>query len=75
MKDYEIVLKFFNACGGSSRAQTTFDEAALQNPDDYIRTKHTKEYAKFLKVILEDGRIQYTYDNGSVTYIYEFTEL
>ena len=75
MKEYEIVAKFCNACAGSSRPQTFFEEAELDNTDDYIRAKHSKDYDKFQKEILPSGQILYTYDNGTVTYSYEFTEL
>ena len=75
MKEYEIVAKFCNACAGSSRPQTYFEEAELNNPDDFVRTKHGKDFDKFIKQTLDNGQIVYTYDNGTVTYIYEFTEL
>lgn len=75
MKEYEIVAKFCNACAGSSRPQTFFEEAELENTDDFVRMKHGRDFAQFKKERLDDGRIVYTYDNGSVTYSYEFTEL
>lgn len=75
MKEYEIVAKFCNACAGSSRPQTFFEEAELENTDDFVRTKHSRDFDKFTKEILPDSRIVYKYDNGSVTYLYEFTEL
>ena len=75
MKEYEIVAKFYNACGGSSRPQTFFEEAELESTDDYVRMKHGVEFDKFSKEILPTGQIVYLYDNGSVTYSYEFTEL
>jgi hypothetical protein len=75
MKEYEIVAKFCNACAGSSRPQTFFEEADLESTDDFVRMKHSKDFEKFKKDTLSDGRILYTYDNGSVTYSYEFTEL
>ena len=75
MKEYEIVAKFCNACAGSSRPQTFFEEAELNSTDDFVRMKHSKEFTQFSKEILPDGRILYTYDNGSVMYSYEFTEL
>ena len=75
MKEYEIVAKFYNACAGTSRPQTFFEEAELDSTDGYVRMKHSLEYDKFTKEVLADGRIIYKYDNGSVTYIYEFTEL
>ena len=75
MKEYEIVAKFCNACAGSSRPETFFEEKELENTDDFVRMKYSKDFDKFTKEILSSGRILYTYDNGSVTYIYEFTEL
>ena len=75
MKEYEITAKFCNACVGSSRPQTFFEEAELENTDDYVRTKHGRDFEKFTKEVLPDGQIVYQYDNGSVMYIYEFTEI
>ena len=75
MKEYEIAAKFMNACAGSSRPQTFFEEAELENTDDFVRMRHGKDFDKFVKEILPSGQIVYRYDNGSVTYIYEFTEI
>ena len=75
MKEYEIVAKFCNACAGSARPETHFEEAELENTDAYVRAKHGKDFDKFQKEILDDGRILYTFDNGSVAYSYEFTEI
>lgn len=75
MKEYEIVAKFYNACAGSSRPQTFFEEAVLKDPADFVREKHGHDFSKFQKEVLPDGQIVYTYDNGSITYCYEFTEL
>lgn len=75
MTEYEIVAKFCNACAGSSRPQTFFEEAELADPADYVHQKHSRDFDKFQKTIQPDGRILYTYDNGSVMYSYEFTPL
>ena len=75
MKEYEIVAKFCNACAGSSRPETFFEEAELESTDEFVRMKHSKDFDNFKKEILSDGRILYTYDNGSVMYSYEFTEI
>ena len=75
MKEYEIVAKFLNGCAGAAHPQTFFEEAELASTDDFVRTKHAKDFEKFLKEILDDGRIIYTYNNGTVCYIYEFTEI
>lgn len=75
MQDYEIVYKYLNGCAGAAHPQTTFDEAALADTDSYIRQRHGAEFEKFVRQTLPDGRILYTYDNGTVSHIYEFTEL
>ena len=75
MKEYEIVAKFCNACAGSSRPQTFFEEAELDSTDDFVRMKHGKDFDKFTKETLPDGRILYQFDNGSVMYSYDFTEV
>ena len=75
MKEYEIVAKYINGCAGADHPQTSFEEAELSNPDDYVRSKHQKDFSKFVKEILPNGQILYTFDNGAVSYIYEFTEL
>lgn len=75
MKEYEIVAKFYNACAGSSRPETFFEERELENTDDFVRMKHSKDFDKFSKEILPTEQILYKFDNGSVMYTYEFTEL
>ena len=75
MKEYEIVATFLNGCAGSAHPQTFFEEAELPDTDSYVKTKHGRDFDRFVKEILPDGKILYTYDNGTVTYIYEFTEL
>ena len=75
MTEYEIVATFLNGCAGEAHPQTTFEELELESTDNYIRSKHGKDFEKFVKEILDDGRILYTFDNGTVTYKYEFTEL
>ena len=74
MKEYEIVAKFYNACGGSTHAQTYFEEAELENTDDFVRMKHGKDFAAFTKEVTGKQTV-YKFDNGSVTYIYEFTQV
>lgn len=74
MKEYEIVARFYNACAGSSRPETYFEEKELNSTDDYIRMKHSRDFDKFTKEIMPNGQIVYKYDNGSVSYTYEFTE-
>ena len=75
MKEYEIVAKFLNGCAGAAKPQTFFEEAELSDPADFVREKHGKDFDKFVREVLPNGQIVFTYDHGTVSYIYEFTEI
>lgn len=74
MKEYEVVAKMYNACAGAGRPQTFFEETELENTDDYVRMKHGKDFYKFEKEI-QGSQTIYRFDNGSVSYVYEFSEI
>lgn len=74
MKEYEIVCTYLNGCAGAAHPIRTFEEAELSGPEDYIREKHSADFHRFTKEIRDDGKIIYTFA-GTVTYIYEFTEI
>ena len=74
MKEYEIVATFLNGCAGEAHPQTEFLEAELNDPADFVRQKHGKEFEKFVREDFPDGRVVFTYDN-TIRYIYEFTEI
>lgn len=75
MNEYEITATFLNGCAGAAYPQTTFEEVALYNTDDYVRNKHSKDFCRFVKEVHPNGQVVYTFDNGTVTYIYEFNPL
>lgn len=74
MQEYEIVSTYLNGCAGAAYPQRSFEEAELADTDDYIRAKHGKDFDKFQKEILSDGRIVYTF-HATVSYTYEFTPI
>ena len=57
------------------RASDLFGEVQLENKDDFVRKKYSKDFDRFSKEVLPTEQIIYHYDNGSVMYSYEFTEL
>ena len=63
MKEYEIVATFLNGCAGEAHPQTEFLEAELNDPADFVRQKHGKEFEKFTREYLPDGRVVFTYNN------------
>ena len=74
MKEYEIVVTFLNGCAGEAYPQREFFEAELNDPADFVRQKHGKEFEKFVREDFPDGRVVFTYDH-TIRYIYEFTEI
>ena len=73
MKEYEVLATYLNGCAGEAHPQRTFEEVELNDPMDYIRAKHPVDFTKFVK---QDGdTVIYTYDNGCIKQIYEFTQI
>lgn len=74
MKEYEIVCTYLNGCAGAAHPVRTFEEAELQDPADYIRSRHSVDFEQFVREEREDGTVVYTC-SGTVSYIYEFTQI
>ena len=74
MKEYEIAFTYLNGCAGTAYPQTSFEEAELSDPADYVRRKHGQDFGKFEKEVRPSGQIVYAW-RGAVSYIYEFTEV
>lgn len=74
MKEYEVVYTYLNGCAGAAFPQKTVEEVEAESPEAYIRAKHPVDRDKFVKEERGDTVI-YRYDNGTVTYIYEFAEI
>lgn len=74
MKEYEVLATFLNGCAGEAYPQKDFEEVELNDPADYVRAKHGKDFDKFTKEENGDTTI-FRFDNGTVRYIYEFTEI
>ena len=75
MKEYEIVLTYLNGCAGAAYPLTSFEEAELSCPADYIRSKHGKDFSRFEHETPADGKEIWKFDNGCVSYTYEFNAL
>ena len=75
MKEYEIVLTYLNGCAGAAYPLTSFEEAELKEPADYIRSKHQRDFPKFTREIPGPGKEIWKFDNGCVSYTYEFNAL
>ena len=75
MKEYEIVLTYLNGCAGAAYPLTSFEEAELASPAEYLRAKHGKDFPKFVSETIAPGKELWKLDTGVVSYTYEFNEL
>ena len=75
MHEYEVTMTYLNGCAGAAYPLTSFEEVQAQSPEMYLQGKHPKEYSGFVKEELPGGQMRYTFSNGAVTFIYEFTEI
>ena len=75
MKEYEITFTYLNGCAGAAYPLTSFEEAELNCPADYIRSKHGKDFDRFVTEHPEPGKEIWKFDNSCVSYTYEFNEL
>ena len=54
-KEYEIVIEITNACAGNGRPEVYMEEAELENPDDFVKMKHGRDWDKVQKTVLPSG--------------------
>ena len=72
--EYELVREIKNLCRNNQMRDVFFEEVECNDPADYVRAKHGKDFEKFTREDLPDGKTVYRYDNV-LSWIYEFTEL
>ena len=59
MKEYEVVHEIFNECANNQMRDIFFEEVALDDPEQYIRSRHKDRELKIEREDLEDGTIVY----------------
>ena len=59
MKEYEVVHEIFNECANNQMRDVFFEEVALDDPEQYIRSRHKDRELKIEREDLEDGTIVY----------------
>ena len=63
MKEYEVVHEIFNECANNQMRDVFFEEVALDDPEQYIRSRHKDRELKIEREDLEDGTIVYHVEN------------
>ena len=74
MKEYEVLYTYLNGCAGAAFPQKTVEEVEAASAEAYLRGKHPVDFEKFTREENGDTTV-FRFDNGTVTYISEFTEI
>ena len=75
MKEYEVVHEIFNECANNQMRDIFFEEVALDDPEQYIRSRHKDRELKIEREDLEDGTIVYHVETSGIAQKYTFTEI
>ena len=66
MKEYEVVHEIFNECANNQMRDVFFEEVALDDPEQYIRSRHKDRELKIEREDLEDGTIVYHVETSGI---------
>ena len=72
MKEYEVVHEIFNECANNQMRDVFFEEVALEDPEQYIRSRHKDRELKIEREDLEDGTIVYHVETSGIAQKYTF---
>ncbi len=75
MKEYEIVHEIFNECANNQMRDVFFEEAAVDDPEQYIRSRHKDKDLELSREDLADGTIVYHVESAGMSQRYTFTEI
>lgn len=75
MKEYEVVHEIFNECANNQMRDVFFEEVMIENPEEYIRSRHKDKDLKLEREELADGTIVYHVETAGISQRYTFTEI
>ena len=75
MKEYEIVHEIFNLCSGNQMRDVFVEERELEDPENYVRSRHADKEIVLEKSILPDGTVIIDLDLSGGRQRYSFTEI
>ena len=75
MKEYEIVHEIFNECANNQMRDVFFEEAEVEDPEQYVRNRHKDKELHLTKTISEDGTIVIDIESAGLLQRYSFTEI
>ena len=75
LKEYEIIWEIFNKCPRNQMRDVFVEEAAVEDPEEYIKKKFQGKDVSYEKTVLEDGTIVFDIQTSMIRQRCSFTEI
>lgn len=75
MREYEVIWEIFNKCPRNQMRDVIVEEAELEDPEAYVRSKFKGEDVSFEKTVLPDGTIVFDIQTSQIKQRCSFTEI
>ena len=74
-KEYEVVHEIFNECANNQMRDVLFQEAVIDDLEEYVRSRHKDKDVELKREDLADGTVIYHVNAGGLMQRYTFSEI
>ncbi len=74
-KEYEVVHEIFNECANNQMRDVFFEEAQIDDLEEYVRSRHKDKDVELNREDLEDGTVIIHVNAGGLSQRYTFSEI
>lgn len=74
-KEYEVVHEIFNECANNQMRDVFFQEAVIDDLEEYVRSRHKDKDVELNREDLADGTVIYHVNAGGLMQRYTFSEI
>ena len=74
-KEYETVWEIFNECANNQMRDVFFEEAEVEDPEAYVRSRHKDKELHLEKIVQADGSVVIDIESAGLLQRYSFTEI
>ena len=74
-KEYEVVHEIFNECANNQMRDVFFEEAVIDDLEEYVRSRHKDKDVELKREDLADGTVIYHVNAGGLMQRYTFSEI
>ena len=74
-KEYEVVHEIFNECANNQMRDVFFQEAVIDDLEEYVRSRHKDKDVELKREDLADGTVIYHVNPPGLMHRYTFSEI